>query len=263
MPGLFLARRRHRPDAWDTRRYDARMRSLLSTLVVPVLLLSACAPPPAARSDDAADRPAERVAREQRVDVAPGIRAFPARREVEIDAVTCLDAGWLEQVACGPRSREHESLVVVEARPSDIHAALLLVGLEAGSPGWWRYENDDYRFEPPTGDEIAVSVRYPGPGGAAITDPIRNWIRDHHGRHAFPAAPWIFAGSRFETDETGEHYVADDSGSVVGLVTFGDEVVGFSTVIADAAAVHAPEWEVDSDAVPEPGTEVVLILTGR
>ena len=58
----------------------------------------------------------------------------------------------------------------------------------------------------------------------------------------------------------GEHYVADMSGSIIGLVTFGDEVIGFSQVISDQDAVQAPEWEVDSEKIPPVGTEVTVVL---
>ena len=48
-------------------------------------------------------------------------------------SIAC-NSGWLEQVACMVGTREHESLVVVEAKPSEVHAALLLLGLEPGTP---------------------------------------------------------------------------------------------------------------------------------
>ena len=58
----------------------------------------------------------------------------------------------------------------------------------------------------------------------------------------------------------GEHYVADESGSIIGLVTFGDEVIGFSRVLADQDAVQEPEWEVNTAAIPPMGTSVTLVL---
>jgi hypothetical protein len=193
----------------------------------------------------------------------PGIRVRPGQGVVELDGEASLDDGWLEQIACGRRSREHESLVVVDSRPSDLHAALLLAGLSSGAPGFWTYEEPDYRFQPPRGDAVRISVRYATPDGRAVTVPIRDWIRDHRDRAAFPDEPWIFGGSSLEPDPaggSGELYVADATGSVVGLVTFGDEVLGFSRVIADETEVQAPEWVVNTDAVPPPGTPVTLII---
>ena len=183
---------------------------------------------------------------------------------VEVQAWICLEAGWLEQVACSPNSREHESLVVVKAKPSEVHAALLLAGFEPGSPGTWSYVDDALQFTQPTGDRLDVLVRYENAVGDTIQEPISAWIQDHRGQHEFPDEPWVFGGSAFEKNlpwlGPGEHYVADMTGSIIGLVTFGDEVIGFSRVIADQEAVQPPVWEVRTDHVPPVGTEVTLIL---
>ncbi|MHC5001669.1 MAG: YdjY domain-containing protein [Planctomycetota bacterium] len=201
---------------------------------------------------------------EPRIVELEGIRVFVDEGRVELAARTCLDVGWLEQVACSPGTREHESLVVVPARPSDVHAALLLAGFEAGRPGHWSYENEQYRFVAPTGDRLEVLVRYPDAAGEVVTEPVARWISDYRGREAFPDVPWVFGGSRIapNTPEMGpgEHYVADMTGSVIGLVTFGDEPIGFSEVIADESAVMAPQWVVDTDRVPAMGTDVTIVI---
>ncbi len=193
-----------------------------------------------------------------------GIVVLPNGAAVEIAAWTCLEAGWLEQIACAPNSREHESLVVVKAPPSEIHAALLLAGFEPGSPGTWSYVDDALQFTQPTGDRLDVLVRYENAVGDTIQEPMSAWIQDHRGQHEFPDEPWVFGGSAFEKNlpwmGPGEHYVADMTGSIIGLVTFGDEVIGFSRVIADQEAVHPPVWEVRTEHVPPVGTKVTLIL---
>ena len=193
-----------------------------------------------------------------------GIAVRPDEATVEVQAWTCLEAGWLEQIACAPNSREHESLVVVKASPSEIHAALLLAGFEPGSPGTWSYVDDALQFTQPTGDRLDVFVRYENAVGDAIQEPISAWIQDHRGQHEFPDEPWVFGGSAFEKNlpwmGPGEHYVADMTGSIIGLVTFGDEVIGFSRVIADQESVQPPAWEVWTEHVPPVGTQVTLIL---
>jgi len=97
-----------------------------------------------------------------------------------------------------------------------------------------------------------------------IEAPVTRWIRDHHGRRAFPDVRWVFAGSRFETlPDTlggGEIYLADESGSIIGLVTFGDEVLGLDRVIADDAEVAPPEWEAHTERMPDVGTKVTIVL---
>lgn len=212
--------------------------------------------PPSART-----MPEERPPAEARlVQPFPGVRVNTVEGVVEIDAVVCLDSGWLEQIACTANTREHEALVVVSARPSHVHAALLMAGFEPGRPGRWTFTDDVLEFIEPRGTPLDVGVRVETEAGAREHD-VRAWIRDHLGRQQFPDAPWVFAGSRFVPDgRGGERYAADDSGSVIGLVTFGDEVLGFSKVLADAAQVQAPEWEVDPERIPPVGTPVTVVI---
>ncbi len=189
-----------------------------------------------------------------------GVTVLTEAHEVRIDAVACLDEGWLEQVACSPGTREHESLIVVKALPSQVHAALLLAGFEPGAPGRWTQDGTDLRLEPPTGDRLEVFVSYVK-DGAAVEEPIGAWITDDGGAR-FPEVPWVFGGSVIARNPEwmgpGEHYVADQTGSIIGLVTFGDEVIGWSTVMSDQEAVQPLEWKVGD--VPPVGTPVVLIV---
>ena len=191
-----------------------------------------------------------------------------ASRTVMIDAIVCLDVGWLEQVLCGAGSREHESLVVTEAKPQHIHAALLMVDFTSGKPGEWHYSDDGVTVTQPSGDEIIVEVQYIKEDGSITTHSIRKWIRDHKHEKEFPKDNWVFAGSQLrqptermkERGMTSEIYVADFSGSIIGLVTFGDEVIGFPEVLPDEVAAAPPEWEVNTDTIPPLGTKVKVIL---
>ncbi|MHC4127938.1 MAG: YdjY domain-containing protein [Planctomycetota bacterium] len=192
-----------------------------------------------------------------------GITVRPDVPVIELEARACLEAGWLEQIACAPGSREHEALVVIKARPSDVHAALLLAGFEHGAPGSWSYEDGALTFTPPTGDRLDVRARYER-DGQTVEEPIRTWMTDAEGRPSFPDTPWVFAGSAFADNPDwmgpGEHYIADQTGSIIGLVTFGDEVVGFEEVFADQQSVQPLAWQVRIDHVPPAGTPVTVIL---
>ena len=192
-----------------------------------------------------------------------GVRVHAAAGRVEIQAFVCLDGGWLEQIACSPDTREHEALVVIKTRPSNIHAALLMAGVEPGSPGRWSYEDGTVSAVPPTGDHLDILVRSER-DGRIVEEPIGSWIIGATDERPFPDVTWVFAGSVFAENpdwmEPGEHYVADLTGSIVGLVTFGDEVIGFRQVMADQESVEAMQWQVNTDHVPPIGTPVTLIL---
>jgi hypothetical protein len=196
----------------------------------------------------------------------PGVRVRVSPPTVEIDSERCLDVGYLEQVACMPGTREHEALVVVRARPSHVHAAMLMAGFEPGKPGEWIAHDAEKRIEvrPPTGPKLLLTMRYEK-DGKRIEEPATTWIRDHLGEQTFPHEPWVFAGSLFEKNPEfmgpGEHYVADQTGSIIGLVTFGDETIAYSNVIADQVDVQPAEWEVDDRTAPPVGTKVTIVIT--
>lgn len=197
--------------------------------------------------------------------LVPGVRVQPASAgrpgRVEIDAVACLDSGWLEQIACAPGTREHEALLVVDLAASELHAALLLAGFEPGAPGRWKWtEPDGAQFVAPQGSAVRLRVRRADAGAASAVG-IDAWIRDHDAQATFPDAPFVFGGSRFVARPDGtEVYAADLSGSLVGLATFGDETIGFSLALTPEEAIAPPEWVVDESAVPPMGTPVVLII---
>jgi hypothetical protein len=231
-----------------------RLRRMIRMLVLATLglILCGCAAP-------------QREAGRRAGPITPveGITVWPDEHRVEIAAVACLEAGWLEQIACSPRTREHESLAVIEALPSSVHAALLLAGFEPGAPGAWSQEDGELVFTRPTGDPIDIFVRYEY-DGRTVDESIRTWITSGDRRAAFPEIPWVFAGSFFAPNPEwmgpGEHYVADQTGSIIGLVTFGDEVVAFEEVFADQQDVQPLQWQVRTEHVPAPGTPVTLIL---
>jgi len=206
--------------------------------------------------------PAEsRQAKAIAVPVAVGVRANLAERRVELDTEVCLEAGWLEQVACSPGTREHESLVVVKARPRDVHAALLLLGLEPGEPGSWRVEDGNLVAVPPTGPRLRVKFRWVDTEGRTREHSPAEWIRDVRSAASPPIDHWLFAGSLLQPLVDGSsRYAADGSGSVVGLVTFGDEVVALPEVRPDSESILEPEWEAWTERLPAIGTPVVMIL---
>jgi hypothetical protein len=224
----------------------------------------------------------------QIISLPNGILVDRARRRVEVPALVATTEGFLEQIACAEGSREHESLLVVSIKPSEIHAAILLAGGTAGQPGRWRDDGTDVIVEPPTGTAVRVRVRPETPdqttgesrspavtptSGADRADTtaasvgveldITEWVRGAHGRRL--DLTWVFAGSRFAPNprswkRPGEHYVADFTGSIVGLVTFGDETIAATTVIPDLLDVAAATWEAWTERMPPPGTKATLIL---
>ncbi len=204
--------------------------------------------------------------------LSPGLSLDAARGEVRVDGMVSLNEGWLEQVACLRGTRDHEVLVTTTVQPSAVHGALLLLGATSGAPGSWSWSNGELSLSPPTGTAVDVLVQ----AGYAEAVPISTWIRGE-GNRVFPDKPWRFAGSNFVVaqdvvrDTEGEiirstqrdRYEADMSGSLIGIVTFGDEVLGWPQVLPHQLEVQDVLWEAAGDRMPPVGTAVILILRTR
>ncbi|MFM1823890.1 MAG: hypothetical protein RI967_2156 [Planctomycetota bacterium] len=206
------------------------------------------------------------------VALSPKIRVARAEGLVEFDAVAVLKEGFLEEFVCTASTREHESLFVFDGKASEVHAALLVAGLVPGAPGGWREPTDEREAADagfvalaPHGPEVTVEVVLPDGSCHEIASfarlsPVAFGAEGGDGRAA-PAPPsrFVFAGSRFRArPDGGERYLADDSGSLIGLVTFGDETIAPLDVIPDQASVSAPIFEADPARMPAPGTAVVI-----
>jgi len=222
----------------------------------------------------AAEPPTEAAPRERSAETSPqkapeAIEPFPGvtirRAEgesvVELAATVVLNEGWLEQIACTASTRTHESLLVPDAAPSQIHAALLMAGFEPGAPGRWDVREDGtIGGIEPTGAALEILVGH-SPGSART---VMEWVRDANTGASPKQAPFIFAGSHMVKRRSGdgerEVYEADESGSIIGLVTFGDEVIGYSRVLADAEEVQPVSLEAWPERVPTPGTRITIFI---
>lgn len=201
----------------------------------------------------------------------PGLEINLKERCVDVQSTIALGEGWLELVACTTDSKEHESVIAVKAKAAHIHAALLLIGATKGNPAMRKPINEErtrWVDIPPRGGEIEVSVIVPKPDGGKQEYPISRFIRRSVDDYdpateekpvPFPTSTFLFAGSVIYTPPNGEpRYVADDSGNVISLATFGDELLCLPGVHSkDNGALV---WEVDPTKIPKVGTEVILRL---
>lgn len=83
-----------------------------------------------------------------------------------------LRDGLLELFCCRVQSKEHESIVSVDARASTIHSGLLLIGAKAGSPAQFTTE-----FIPPRGQAIDIFVYWTDVKNRVQKVDARKWVR--------------------------------------------------------------------------------------
>lgn len=166
----------------------------------------------------------------------------------------------LEQFVCIPDTKEHESLLVTDALPSHIHAALLLIGLEPGSPTTWRRGEGEVVVTPPTGPEVTVEFVFEDEGKVHTVSPVA-WVRSIEGDDELPALSFVFAGSVIRQMNERDRYEADTAGTVVGLASFGTEVLAWPELVSHEFDDGDLVWYADLDVVPPNGTPVTVRIT--
>lgn len=204
-------------------------------------------------------------------DVFPGVRVDVSKKLVEFDGWVPIDAHnpksprvYLEVIVCTFDSKEHESLVVTRAKPSHVHAALLMIGLEPGAPGSWRIdEQSRVTIAPPRGSPVYVSLVFdPASPDAREIDPAELVInaRTKARASSLEGAGFVFGGSRVVEWQGQSIYDADGTGTLIGLATFGSETIAWREVFSPEAAIAEPVWIADNERVPAPGTPVTVRL---
>lgn len=226
----------------------------------------------------------------------PHVRADLQAKVVEFDArVTPLlipdpqaPLFFLEVLVCTPDTREHETLLIADAKPRHVHAALLAIGLEPGSPASWKLEpaqpdGTPRRLVavPPTGSPVQVRFVLVDPvkqTPAREVDPL-TWVI--HASDVLANKPnpctlqdqlaaraesqFLFAGSTLGQLRPNEPpvYHADGTGQLIGLHAFGSEVVAIRTVMNPDAQTETPEWVADlrRGVIPPPGTPVIVRIS--
>ena len=169
-----------------------------------------------------------------------------------------LEQGWLEVGVCRQGTREHETVVATTSLPSVVHAALLLAGFEPGSPAWYRADGSS---GPATGDAVVVEIHVDDQTDSPRVIPLSEAVADERGA---PDLHWVFAGSSFHPNPPamgpGEYYAADYAGTIVGLTTFGDEVVAAVEVRSPEIGIDPAVWTIREGVLPPVGSRVTLVL---
>lgn len=182
----------------------------------------------------------------------PGIVVDTKAREVRLEGTVCLQEGALELFVCGEGTREHESVIVVKAKPSHVTFALSLLGLAPGKPG---FVTEGGAFSPPAGELVEIAVRLKPKGGKATLVPAWKLLRlsgmDEGLDRPFD---WVYVGR----PEAEALLAADREGTVVCVSNFREAVID---VPFESTSVNARlAYEANPNVVPKVGTPVELII---
>jgi hypothetical protein len=149
--------------------------------------------------------------------------------------------------------RGYESVVVIYAKPSVVHAALLALGAKPGKPVQY-----DPKFIPPSGAEVGIDVSWKDRNGKRQKARAQDWIRDIKTKKQLDVN-WVFAGSMFwEDKETGEKSYLADRGDFISVLNLPTALL--DVPIQSASAIESRLFEGFIERLPPPGTPVTLIL---
>lgn len=199
------------------------------------------------------------------------------RREIRIPAVVNMNDGLIEVFLSTPVGKLHESLLVSEFDPLDLHLALLLLGADSGrNPSVPAGEDPkaDERSGPPPGmlpgtpvvekDAVVrpgtiVQVRVEWKKGEEkVSLPAEELVRDRVRKTSMKTSGWVFLGSKTDSlDGKDAVYAARLYGSVI--TTFHDPLAVLDN--PEPTSLDDTLFIVNEKTAPSKGTEVEVVIT--
>jgi outer membrane lipopolysaccharide assembly protein LptE/RlpB len=193
-----------------------------------------------------------------------GLRAYPERRVVEMDAWLLSDQTRpLEFLLVAPGGATHESLFASPARAEHLKRALEIIGLQEAAIK----RQGRGHFERPLGDRIQIDVRFDhDETGEQYTAPVEKWLWDHSTQAHPEPVGWVFTGSyeKYDPDLNRSEFDADLRGNHIALWRDASCVIDNDRPSGARPDVYTPHFEADGIPRPRMGTRsypaVVLIF---
>jgi len=193
-----------------------------------------------------------------------GVAVDKAKKSIVIDAKVAprklphlAEVYPIEVIACyaHPKGQKaHETIVTIEAKPSDVHKALESLGLKPGKPA--RGEGTVAE-----GPEVNVFIEVPQGDGPPKRLSMDKVLLDPKTRKPMPKVKWKFTGSVMSApaaDKPEKVYGADVSGTLIAVYPVTDE-----TVVQTSLTMKEEKYlklEVNKDVLPKEGEPVKLVL---
>lgn len=200
-------------------------------------------------------------------DKTPGITIDKEKKAVIIDAKVAprkLDDPKfkgviypIEVIACWayPKGeKSHETVVTFDVKPSEIHKALVGLGLKPGKPV---YGDTTDKAE---GPEVNIFLEVPVDGGTKRV-PIEKALVDPASGKPMPKVKWRFTGSKMikpDPDKDELAYGADQSGTLIAIFPVTDKTV-FQTNLSMKEEKYL-KLETNTKLLPKEGTAIKLIV---
>jgi len=174
-------------------------------------------------------------------------------KRVFVDGYVAQREAFLEMFACDAETKEHESVVGVAAKSSEVHAALLAIGGQVGKT---------VRFDPEyvaaSGQRIRIWMMWRDEQGNFKAADAREWVRNTETKEQLDR-DWVFAGSYIWKDPSdGKEYYQADSGEMICVSNFSTALMDLPIESSDSN--NSLQFEAFTERIPPMGTFVRLML---
>lgn len=176
---------------------------------------------------------------------------------IEATGQMAITNGILEFIAVETGGRDYESLVTLDCKPSALQFALILIGCEAGTVPFRAKAGEKI------GDRLQLELEWTA-AGKATRQPVEALLRDRKTNKVPANLPWIFTGSYFVKDLSGQEvFLADVEKAFISLWWSSAIPVNLGGEFGNPYRSEDQGFEVNSAAVPPTGTPVKLIFRKR
>jgi hypothetical protein len=195
-----------------------------------------------------------------------GVKVDKDKRTVTIDAKIAprklpnYDKIYpIEVIASWPHpkgKKAHETIVTIEARPSDVHKALEGLGLKPGKPVMGG------KTEVPEGPDVNIYLEVPTPEGETKRLTIDKALVDSRTGKPFPKnVKWRFTGAVLvqpDPQKDDKAYGADVSGTLGVIFPVTNQTVFQTSLTMEFEGLM--KLETNSKVLPKEGTPVKLVI---
>jgi hypothetical protein len=174
-PDSFRSRAVNRIESLTERsRFHLAYHSPLAFIVVAAAIAAVQAEDKPAKDETSKDRPAQTA---DAGDFVPlnkegTVLLDKKGKRVLLKTQVALRQGSLEMLCCLKQTKEHESILSLDARAYVVHTGLLAIDAKPGTPV--QYNPD---FQAPTGQKIDIFVNWTDENGKAQRVRAQNWVR--------------------------------------------------------------------------------------
>jgi hypothetical protein len=182
----------------------------------------------------------------------PFVTFDAGRKQVRVECEALGVEAPLELFCVRNGGSEHESVLRTPAKPSDIHTALLAIGLQPGKP--LSYSEAANKWLPPQGPPLNINLEWEK-DGKTVSVPAYRTMRDLKTKKEMKATHWVYCGSRVMDDGA---FAADVTGYVVSVVNFDLTLIDIPELASNSN--ETLEWERNPDTAPPARTKVVMVI---